>query len=260
MQGTATLFALPASYPCRSGEVRGQTPFSCVQLGSDPIQVRARFGFDATEDIELSDTVIDEALLERARTGDREAHAALYRAFSPMVFTLAYRMLGSRASAEDVLQDSFVEVIRKAAEFRGDGGIAGWIKRIAINKALSHLRSPWVARRSDSTECDGEDIAFGRTSIDPAARSAKADDHALVLGRQEELSSALASLSATARAVVWLHDVEGYTHGEIGRLMGRSTSFSKTQLSRAYRELRDRLHPVAADREAEPCLGVLKTV
>jgi len=72
-----------------------------------------------------SDSNIDEALVARARDGDRQAHAALYRAFAPMVFTLAYRMLGSRAAAEVVLQDSFVEVRRKAATFRGDGGVAG---------------------------------------------------------------------------------------------------------------------------------------
>ncbi|HUF71933.1 MAG TPA: RNA polymerase sigma factor [Gammaproteobacteria bacterium] len=205
------------------------------------------------------DSHIDEALLQRARDGDRQAHAALYRAFAPMVFTLAYRMLGSRAAAEDVLQDSFVEVIRNAAAFRGDGGVAGWIKRIAINKALSHLRSPWVSRRTGAV--DGIDAWQGRKLAEDAAeRSGRSDDQAYRLGRQQELAHALAALSATARAVVWLHGVEGYTHQEIGRLMGRSTSFSKTQLSRAYGELRERLDPMDGGEEAEPCLGVLKTV
>jgi RNA polymerase sigma-70 factor (ECF subfamily) len=207
------------------------------------------------------DSNIDEALVARARDGDQQAHAALYRAFAPMVFTLAYRMLGSRAAAEDVLQDSFVEVIRKASTFRGDGGVAGWIKRIAINKALSHLRSPWIARRAAGRDGDdGHGLQPCGRGQDAAERSARSDDQALRLGRQEELAQALSSLSAQARAVVWLHDVEGYTHQEIGRLMGRSTSFSKTQLSRAYRELRECLEPTESDEEAEPCLGALKTV
>ena len=207
------------------------------------------------------DSHIDEALLQRARGGDRQAHAALYRVFAPMVFTLAYRMLGSRAAAEDVLQDSFVEVIRNAAAFRGDGGVAGWIKRIAINKALSHLRSPWVSRRTGAVDGIGDDAWQGRKLAEDAAeRSGRSDEQAYRLGRQQELAHALAALSATARAVVWLHDVEGYTHQEIGRLMGRSTSFSKTQLSRAYRELRKRLDPMDGGEETEPCLGVLKTV
>jgi RNA polymerase sigma-70 factor (ECF subfamily) len=204
---------------------------------------------------------IDDALLQRAREGDRQAHAALYRAFAPMVYTLAYRILGSRAAAEDVLQDSFVEVIRNAAAFRGDGGVAGWIKRIAINKALSHLRSPWVSRRTVAADGGGDVSWQGLNAADDtASRASRAEDQAQRLGRQQELAHALAALSATARAVVWLHDVEGYTHREIGRLMGRSTSFSKTQLSRAYRELRKRLDPLDGGEEAEPCLGVLKTV
>lgn len=216
------------------------------------------------DDTPSSDANIDEALLERARTGDRQAHAALYRAFAPMVFTLAYRMLGSRASAEDVLQDSFVEVIRKASEFRGDGAFGGWIKRIAINKCLSHLRSPWVARRAAPVDGPGDEN-FTRVQhdrCDSPVRPARADEQAQRLGLQQELEHALASLSPTARVVVWLHDVEGYTHREIGRLMGRTTSFSKTQLSRAYRELRGRMQSedTEIDRETEPCLGALKTV
>jgi len=193
---------------------------------------------------------IDDALLERARKGDRQAHADLYRAYSAMVYTVAFRMLGSKSVAEDVVQDSFVDVIRKAGDFRGDGDIAGWIRRIAINKALSHLRSPWVARRSRTRDmhCDK----------DPVIPSA--DDSSQRLGWQQALEAALGSLTPSARAVVWLHDVEGYTHEEIGRLMGRSTSFSKSQLSRAYRDLRELLQPEEAGEGTEPCLGVLKTV
>ena len=166
-------------------------------------------------------------------------------------------MLGSRASAEDVLQDSFVEVIRKAADFRGDGDIRGWIKRIAINKCLSHLRSPWVARQSRDNGAT-LDAFDGVAAISSAPHAF--DDNARRLSQQQELERALASLSATARSVVWLHDVEGYTHQEIGRLMGHTTSFSKTQLSRAYAQLRRELLIGETDEEAEPCLGILKTV
>lgn len=208
-----------------------------------------------------ADEIVDEALLQRARAGDRQAHAALYRAYAGMVYTLAYRMLGSKAAAEDALQDCFVEVIRKAREFRGDGNIHGWIKRIAINKCLSHLRSPWIARQSAASRNERADHAVlvaGAGSAEGALQAQ--DESARRLGRQQELERALGALSATARAVVWLHGVEGYTHKEIGLLMGRSTSFSKSQLSRAYRDLRDLLQPEETDRESEPCLGILKTV
>jgi RNA polymerase sigma-70 factor (ECF subfamily) len=210
-----------------------------------------------------SDVTIDAALLARARAGDRQAHATLYRAYSPMVFTVAYRILGSRATAEDVLQDSFVEVIRKAGDFRGDSEIGAWIKRIAINKCMSHLRSPWISRRTTVAggEADGTGPSIAAQANSHALTDqSRGEDQSLNLARQQELERALAMLSATARAVVWLHDVEGYTHQEIGRMMSRSTSFSKTQLSRAYVQMRSRLNVEPTDQEAEPCLGVLKTV
>jgi RNA polymerase sigma factor (sigma-70 family) len=209
------------------------------------------------------DANIDERLLQQARAGDRQAHAALYRAYAPMVYTLAYRMLGAKASAEDVLQDCFVEVIRNAATFRGDGGVHAWIKRIAINKCLSHLRSPWIARRGTGNGEASRDAATGRghASLDGTSASlAVPADNARRIDQQQQLARALSALSASARSVVWLHDVEGYTHEEIGRLMGRSTSFSKSQLSRAYRELRELLQEEDTDGEAEPCLGILNTV
>lgn len=198
-------------------------------------------------------TELEPEILARARQGDREAHAALYRAYAPMVFTLARRMLGSDAEAEDAVQDSFVEVIRKAGQFRGETGIGYWIRQIAINKCLSRLRSPWVRKRIEIVNAD-----------DQRALAGELFGHAPGLDRltaqQDELVRALDALPRTARAVVWLHDVEGYTHEEIGRLMGRSTSFSKSQLARAYRALREALQREEPDGEAERCLSVLKTV
>jgi RNA polymerase sigma-70 factor (ECF subfamily) len=166
--------------------------------------------------------VADTAVVTRARNGDRGAHAELYALYAPGVFTLARRLLASRALAEDALQETFVEVLRKIGTCRDDALIGFWIKRIAINKCLAHLRSFWVSRRSP----DGEELI----PLEPA-RGASADD-TLALER------ALDALPATARVVVWLHDVEGCTHKEIGELMGHSTSFSKSQLARAHERLR----------------------
>jgi len=189
-------------------------------------------------------TELEPEILERARRGDRDAHAALYRAYAPMVFTVARRMLGSTALAEDALQDSFIEVIRKADQFRGSSGVGHWIRRIAINKCLSQLRSPWMRKRVEVPEVadqctDGAGETTGHElGLDRLA------------GQDAELERALDALSRTARAVVWLHDVEGYTHAEIARLMGRSTSFSKSQLARAHQRLRELLDPKS---ESLPC-------
>jgi RNA polymerase sigma factor (sigma-70 family) len=178
--------------------------------------------------------------LERARRGDRAAHAELYASFAGPVFTLARRMLASKAMAEDVLQETFVEVLCKIAGFRGEAEVGTWIKRIAINKCLMHLRSSWVSRRGPA---DGE------------------PEGELRGGALEQLAleRALDQVADVARAVVWLHDVEGYTHAEIGRLMGRTTSFSKSQLARAHERLRSLLEGTEEQSETSLCTTELKT-
>src|ERR1044071_4712277 len=90
---------------------------------------------------------VDAALLARAQHGDRGAHSELYRIFGGMVFTLARRMLASKAGAEDVLQDTFIEVFRKIGAYRGEAELGFWVKRIAIDKWLMQLRSGWMSRR-----------------------------------------------------------------------------------------------------------------
>ena len=159
-------------------------------------------------------------VLERAKRGDRVAHAELYTLFAAAVFTLARRMLASSALAEDVLQETFVEVLCNIGRFRGEAEVGTWIKRIAINKCLMHVRSHWISRRgSTSCELAGE------------PESGRLDD-------QLALERALDQVADVARAVVWLHDVEGYTHDEIAGMMSRTPSFSKSQLARAHQRLR----------------------
>jgi RNA polymerase sigma factor (sigma-70 family) len=181
----------------------------------------------------------DPECIERARRGDMEAHGRLYETFAPMVYTLALRMLASRTHAEDVLQETFVEIIRKLGTWRGDAELGFWVRRIAVNKCLMHVRSSWFSRRVDLD--------------DEPASPGPVPEEGLSLER------ALAALSDTARAVVLLHDVEGYTHEEIGRLMGRTASFSKSQLARAHDRLRAHLTDEPNETERKLCEPVLKT-
>jgi len=179
-------------------------------------------------------------ILARARRGERAAHAELYTSFAGAVFTLARRMLASKALAEDVLQETFVEVLCKIDTFRGDAEVGTWIRRIAINKCLMHVRSSWISLR-------------GTASAEPAEeqRSGALDD-------QLALERALDAIPDVARAVVWLHDVEGYTHGEIGQMMGRTASFSKSQLARAHERLRVLLEGPEVEGETRLCTPELK--
>jgi RNA polymerase sigma-70 factor (ECF subfamily) len=186
---------------------------------------------------------VDSVLLARAQRGDRDAHSELYALFGSVVFTLARRMLASRAAAEDVLQDTFIEVFRKIGTYRGEADLGFWVKRIAINKCLMYLRSGWMSRRC----VDGEDILS-----EAPARSAAVDE-------QIALERALDALPHMARAVVWLHDVEGHTHKEIGAMLGYTASFSKSQLARAHERLRVLLESGEEESESDLCAPVLKT-
>lgn len=180
----------------------------------------------------FADCNVDASILARARRGDMKAHEVLYRAYGTPVYTLAIRMLQSPAHADDVLQETSIEVIRKIDTVRDDVAFAGWVKRIAVNKCLGHLRSAWhrLAAATTIPEDGAEEVWHGDDGQDAASMDGGLD-----------AERALALLTPMARAVVWLYDVEGYTHQEIGEMMGKTTSFSKSQLSRAHQSLRDLL-------------------
>jgi RNA polymerase sigma-70 factor (ECF subfamily) len=111
------------------------------------------------------------------------------------------------------------EVCRSIGRYREEGSLWGWVRTIAASKALMRLRRN---KYRDTDELQ-EDVV-GHRREDTALRM--------------DLEAALERLSETSRAVVWLHDVEGYTHEEIAGMMGRTPSFSKSQLARAHQRLR----------------------
>jgi RNA polymerase sigma factor (sigma-70 family) len=176
----------------------------------------------------FADIEIDPAIVKRAARGDARAHEIIYRAFAAPVYSLCLRFTKVPAQAEDLVQETFIEIMRSISKFRGEAALGSWIRRIAVSKALMYLRSAWTSRGQALDDNWHEVTAGDASSHGVSARP----DEAL------DLDMALANLSSTSRAVVWLHDVEGFTHKEIAVLMGRTESFSKSQLSRAYQRLR----------------------
>jgi RNA polymerase sigma-70 factor (ECF subfamily) len=167
---------------------------------------------------------VDDLAIQRAKAGDPDALERLYRAYEGTVYSLARRMCRTAEDAEDVLQETFFEICRSIPRFRGEegGSLTAWIKRIAASKALIKLRAGKY-RDADSLD-DQSDVWADAGEPD--------------VGLQLDLEQAMARLSDTSRAVVWMHDVEGYTHEEIAELMGKTVSFSKSQLARAHTRLR----------------------
>lgn len=171
------------------------------------------------------DIQVPDHLVARARRGDLAAIEDLVRTFEVPVFTLARRLVRDPRDAEDILQETFLEMTRSLPRFRGDGSFAGWLRRITTTKGLQKLRQ-----------------AAGRPELDALpeddSRHPGTGDHASSAGARVDLRSLLERLPDAARAVVWLHEVEGFSHEEIAALMGKTPSFSKSQLQRAVARLR----------------------
>jgi len=189
----------------------------------------------------FADIRIDPAIVKRAARGDARAHEIIYRAFATPVYSLCLRFTRVPAHAEDLTQETFIEIMRSIARFRGEAAVGSWIRRIAVSKALMFLRSAWTAR-GQSLADDWNDVTPGHAASHGVSSH---PDAAL------DLDAALENLPDVSRTVVWLHDVEGFTHKEIATLMGRSESFSKSQLSRAYQRLRPLLEAGLEDAAAE---------
>lgn len=171
---------------------------------------------------------IPDVVIARARSGDLAALETLYRAFETPVYNLALRMLRRPEEAEDVLQETFLEVVKSIRQYRGEGHLWGWVRRIAASKALMRIRRNEVRVAEEFDEESGTGPAAAVARVGPVG----------VVPERIDLERAFERLGETSRAVVWLHDVEGYTHEEIAELMGKTVSFSKSQLARAHARLR----------------------
>jgi RNA polymerase sigma factor (sigma-70 family) len=189
--------------------------------------------------IDLPPDVIRAACSGETRT-QTQAHEAIYRAYHKPVYSLIRRLIPRAAVADELFQEVFVEILRSIRAYSGGGSFSGWVRTIALNKCLMYLRSPWH-RSLLWLDAEPDDAVTPTQLIDPASRP---DAHGQA---RSDLERALAVLPPVARAVVWLHDVEGYTHGEIAQLLKRTPSFSKSQLARAHARLR-----VLLDSPAEP--------
>ena len=160
-----------------------------------------------------------------AAGGDRQAFERVYRAHADRVFSLCVRMLGDRLLAEEVTQDVFVRVWQKLPGFRGEAAFSTWLHRVAINVILSRRKSLGVQQGRQA-----DDDAF---EITPARGDRVTE--------RLDLEEAIGRLPTGARRVFVLHDVEGFTHEEIGEQLGITPGGSKAQLHRARMLLRNAL-------------------
>ena len=155
----------------------------------------------------------------------------LYKQHYRRVYSLCLRMTANVADAEDLAHDVFLQVQRKLASFRGESAFTTWLHRITVNQVLMHFRKRSV--RSELTTDNGEMPESVEPFVDRRQTLPVIDRIALV--------SAIEKLPAGYRTVFLLHDVEGYEHEEIARVLGISAGTSKSQLHKARMRLRSML-------------------
>jgi RNA polymerase sigma-70 factor, ECF subfamily len=164
-------------------------------------------------------TLID--AVRRARQGSNDALAVLYTAHGAEVLGTAYRILGNRADAEDALQDVFVGLPEALAHYHEEGKLGAWLRRLAARTALMRLRR---GRRESSFSEDFDPPVRDVPNAGPLERLAVAD--------------ALHRLPEGLRQVFLLKEIEGFTHEEIGEMLGITPGASGVRLHRAWRSLR----------------------
>ncbi len=165
--------------------------------------------------------------------GDPVAERALYDRHVDRIYRLAFRMAGDDTLARDFTQDTFVRAFSKLGDFRGDSSLATWLHAIATSVILNGLKK---VRRIRSREIEGDElpeVAITRREAEPDLKL--------------KLARAIDALPAGYRMVFVMHDVEGYTHEEIGRALGVQPGTSKAQLFRARARLRTALAEFAGE-------------
>ena len=189
----------------------------------------------------LHEVDLSPAVLALAQSGDEAALAAFYAACAGPAYTVIRRIVPG-AAADDLLQDAFIDAIRGLPGFRGGVPLGAWFRSIVVRRCYMHLRSPWQRSR----DWLGDLLERLEGAAPPSSPA----------GLGLDLERALERLPPTARLVVWLHDVEGYTHEEIAAATARTPSFSKSQLARAHARLRVWLDAAAAPDCAAAAEGV----
>jgi RNA polymerase sigma-70 factor (ECF subfamily) len=169
----------------------------------------------------------EQDLIRQAGRGDESAMQALYRRYAPRVYAVVRRIAGDDALADDWAQEAWIRAFRALPRFRGDAAFSTWLHRVAVNSALQGKRS---RKRHEMHESPLPAVLPGRRPVEPTEL-------------RISLERALDRLPEGMRQVLVLHDVEGFTHEEIGDMLGIAAGTSKSQLFKARGKMRDLLRP-----------------
>src|SRR3982751_3319025 len=191
-----------------------------------------------TEEIENVGKVSDFNLAQAAAKGDMFSFEELYQRHHRRVYSVCLRMLQNTSEAEDLTQDVFIQLYRKIGSFRGDSAFTTWLHRMTVNQVLMHFRKRTVKFEKTTEEGEtpiqvvpGTESPFKMPIVDKIA-----------------IENAINQLPAGYKNVFMLHDVEGFEHEEVAKILGCSVGTSKSQLHKARLKLQKLLKKKANPR------------
>ena len=161
----------------------------------------------------------DSLLVKGCLAGKREAQKALYERFAETMLGICYRYTKSMDDAEDVMQEGFIKVYRNMHQYKAEGELGGWIRRIMVNTALNYLKQH---KRYQA------DLSFTDDTLHPVSY-----DNPEITINARDLAALIRQLPTGYQTIFNLHAVEGFTHVEIGRMLGINEGTSRSQYARA---------------------------
>jgi RNA polymerase sigma factor (sigma-70 family) len=174
--------------------------------------------------IEFSE--IHKSIVDQCRIGDRHAQKQLYQIYSKAMFNSSLRVLQNTQEAEDILQESFIEIFSKIGTFRGDSSVGAWMKSIVVNKSINRLKKKKI---------EFEELGIDRDMADEVEAGEASDEPEYTVA---DVKKALSMLSPGYRVVLSLYLFDDYSHKEIAEKLGVTESTSKTQYRRGKERLR----------------------
>lgn len=190
--------------------------------------------FAATKPADVAKTP-DLQLTRAAGEGDMAAFEEIYNRHHRRVYSICLRMLQNASEAEDLTQDVFIQLYRKIGSFRGDSAFTTWLHRMTVNQVLMHFRKRTVKFEKTTEEGETPDQIVTGT----------ANPHKMQIVDKLALENAIDQLPDGYKNVFVLHDVEGFEHEEVARILGCSVGTSKSQLHKARLKLQKLLRKKA---------------
>lgn len=176
----------------------------------------------------------DKEIIEQCLRNDVKAQELFYRRFAGKMFGVCLRYAGNPMEAEDILQEGFIRAFKNLHHFRFEGSLEGWVRRTMVNTAINHYKKQLKFQK--------------QVELNEAITFATNQDDGLSKLSMDELLKIIHELPVGYRTVFNLYAIEGYTHREIGVLLGISENTSKSQFSRARNAIQQVLEKMKSER------------